>query len=161
MFKRELNSVRERSCVHCSARIEHQMLYLFLELCTYPDVYLSETTNNVVPTRRVYDKTHSHVWFGSVLCVTWLIPDAFVCTTLATSVRHDSCVVTTSCVTHSYVCLKVLSYAWHVTFIRVTWLIHNSSGWHGSFMMYMRDMNTDTLHRFVCVSVCVCMYLYK
>jgi len=159
IFKREVNSVRERSCGHCSAHIEHQMLYLFLELCTYPDVYLSETTNNVVPTRRVYDKTHSRVWYGSVLCVTWLIPDTFVCTTLATSVRHDSC-VTNSYVWLIHMCVKVLSYARHVTFIRVTWLIHNSSWWHGSSMMYVRDINTDTLPRFVCVSLCVCMYLY-
>jgi len=104
--------------------------------------------------------THSCVWHGSFLCLTWLI---HVCDMTHSYVWHDSfCVWHDSLIcltwlihvcdmTHSYVWTH--SCVWHDSFICVTWLIHlcditHPFVWHDSLTRvtdsFICDMTPST-----------------
>jgi len=111
------------------------------------------------------DMTHSCVWHGSFLCVTWLIHICDVTLSYVWRVSWPSRVEAFACVTQR-ICATWLILMWHDSFECVTWLIlmcdmTHSHVWHDltisvTGLFHICDMPHDYVEAFTCQARNIC-----
>jgi len=118
--------------------------------------------------------THSYVWHGSCICVTWLIlicgmtqlcvwHDPFMCDSRALPLMCGPWLVHMCDMTHSYVghdsfmCVTWLIRVWHDSFMCVTWLIRTCDMTHSYAYRdttWLITYKNDVLYIWSVISIC-------